>query len=119
MRARLPSRHCKAAPGLMKTVLRWIVAGPACLASVVLCFGGALDHPRAARVAVNTGVVEGLRSKHRPNEVAFLGIPYAAPPVGELRWRPPRPATAWSGVRQARGYGPACPQLPAPWLPYI
>src|SRR5215467_12891656 len=41
----------------------------------------------------------------------FLGIPYAAPPVGDLRWRPPQPAAPWSGVRDATTLPPACAQL--------
>src|SRR6202140_5049435 len=41
---------------------------------------------------------------------AFRGIPYAAPPVGPLRWRPPRPAARWPGVRAARQVGAICPQ---------
>jgi para-nitrobenzyl esterase len=41
---------------------------------------------------------------------AYLGIPYAAPPVGDLRWRPPEPARAWDGVRACVTYGPSCPQ---------
>jgi len=41
---------------------------------------------------------------------AFLGIPYAAPPVGNLRWRPPQPPAAWKGVREARQYGHRCMQ---------
>ena len=44
----------------------------------------------------------------------FLGIPYAAPPVGDLRWRAPRPAARWSGVREATRFGPDCMQLPFP-----
>ncbi|XP_066292863.1 pyrethroid hydrolase Ces2e-like [Branchiostoma lanceolatum] len=40
----------------------------------------------------------------------FLGIPYAAPPVGELRYRPPQPALPWEGVREAVEYGSYCPQ---------
>ena len=40
----------------------------------------------------------------------YLGIPYAAPPVGALRWRPPQPAAPWHGVRQAAAYAPHCPQ---------
>jgi para-nitrobenzyl esterase len=40
----------------------------------------------------------------------FLGIPYAAPPVGPLRWRAPQPAARWSGVRPATQYGQHCPQ---------
>jgi para-nitrobenzyl esterase len=41
---------------------------------------------------------------------SFKGVPFAAPPVGELRWRPPGPAPTWSGVRQATAFGPACLQ---------
>ena len=44
---------------------------------------------------------------------AFLGIPFAAPPVGELRWKPPQPAAAWSEVLDATHRGPACAQLGA------
>jgi para-nitrobenzyl esterase len=41
----------------------------------------------------------------------FLGIPFAAPPVGALRWRPPAPAIPWQGVLQANAFAPACAQL--------
>src|SRR5205085_3527737 len=41
----------------------------------------------------------------------FLGIPYAAPPAGALRWAAPRPAPRWHGVRQATSYGARCAQL--------
>ena len=45
----------------------------------------------------------------------FLGVPYAAPPVGELRWRAPAPVRAWSGVRPAKAFSPACAQTAA-WI---
>src|SRR5215472_18593341 len=45
----------------------------------------------------------------------FLGIPYAAPPVGALRWQPPQPVVGWSGVRDATQFAPHCPQLPTPF----
>lgn len=58
-------------------------------------------------VRTSTGAVRGVVADgHR----AFLGVPYAAPPVGDLRWRSPRPAARWSGVRDATQAGPVCPQ---------
>jgi para-nitrobenzyl esterase len=42
----------------------------------------------------------------------FKGIPFAAPPVGDLRWKPPQPVVAWSGVKRADTFGPQCPQTP-------
>jgi para-nitrobenzyl esterase len=41
----------------------------------------------------------------------FLGIPYGAPPVGDLRWRPSKPAASWSGVRNSTKFGPICAQI--------
>ncbi|MGH7016281.1 MAG: carboxylesterase/lipase family protein, partial [Caulobacteraceae bacterium] len=59
------------------------------------------------RVRTTSGVVEGsLRGPSR----AFFAIPYAAPPIGPRRWKPPEPAAPWSGVRKAKAPGPACPQ---------
>jgi para-nitrobenzyl esterase len=65
----------------------------------------------ASRLLVRTdsGLVRGVdESKVR----VFRGIPYAAPPVGPARWRPPRPVAPWKGVREAREFGPSCPQPP-------
>jgi len=45
----------------------------------------------------------------------FLGIPYAAPPAGALRWQPPQPAASWSGVRDATRFAPHCPQPAGPF----
>ena len=46
-----------------------------------------------------------------PEVRIFKGIPYAAPPVRDLRWRGPKPAQKWSGVRKAEQFGPACMQI--------
>jgi len=56
---------------------------------------------------LDTGWIEGVETG---GVRAFLGLPYAQPPVGDLRWRAPRPATAWTGVRPATAFSPACPQ---------
>jgi para-nitrobenzyl esterase len=58
-------------------------------------------------VKTDTGQVQGFVK----NGVAeFLGIPYAAPPVGELRWMPPQPPQPWTGVRSATAFAHNCPQ---------
>ena len=71
------------------------------------------------RVMLKVGIVEGVRFGTGQTGVAFLGVPYAAPPVGDLRWKPPQPVRSWTGIRSATSFGAACPQLPASWLPYI
>lgn len=58
-------------------------------------------------VKIETGSLQGVIEY---NMQAFKNIPYAAPPVGELRWRPPQPALAWNGTRDASKFGGACPQ---------
>jgi para-nitrobenzyl esterase len=70
------------------------------------------------RVTLETGILEGTYFDEHGG-AAFLGVPYAAPPVGELRWKPPEPLKKWDGTREAKQYGPAAPQFPAGWLPYI
>lgn len=59
------------------------------------------------QVKIDTGMVEG---KRKGTVRAFLGIPYAAPPVGELRWKPPAAAEKWDGVRKATKFGSHCMQ---------
>jgi para-nitrobenzyl esterase len=63
-------------------------------------------------VATAGGAVRGLTYRSTTEE--FLGIPYAAAPVGALRWRPPQLAAPWHGVRAATHFGPHCPQGPTP-----
>lgn len=74
--------------------------------------GTALVDVRATdETALTTsGPVRGVRGG---GAVAFRGIPYAAPPVGPLRFRPPVAADGWAGVRDASSFGPICPQLDA------
>ena len=65
----------------------------------------------ADQVRTKGGVVEGLTEPAGSVRV-FRGIPYAAPPVGDLRWREPQPAASWKGVRKALEFGPRCVQGP-------
>ncbi len=60
-------------------------------------------------VRLDAGLVSGVPGKADGVRV-FRGIPYAAPPVGELRWRAPRPVARWEGVRKADAFGPICMQ---------
>jgi para-nitrobenzyl esterase len=67
--------------------------------------------PAQDTVSIQTGKIKGVASD---GLVAFKGIPYAAPPVGDLRWRPPQPAAKWKGVRSAAEFSHDCMQLPFP-----
>ncbi len=62
-------------------------------------------------VRIKSGKIEGT---HTAPLYVFKGIPYAAPPVGKLRWLPPQPVAAWDGVRPAKYYGPIAPQTVMP-----
>ncbi len=68
----------------------------------------------ATQTGLSTATVEAgvLRSVPVTNSAisVFRGIPFAAPPVGELRWRPPQPAAPWQGVRSASDFAPNCVQ---------
>src|ERR1700693_4581339 len=61
------------------------------------------------RVTIDTGILEGVVDS-ASGVTVFRGIPYAAPPVGELRWRPPQPPKFWTGVRPASQLGHNCVQ---------
>ncbi len=65
----------------------------------------AIDQP----VKLDTGLVSGAPGKNADVRV-FKGIPYAAPPVGDLRWKPPQAAAKWDGVRAGDQFGNSCMQ---------
>ena len=66
-------------------------------------------------VETGCGALEGVFER---NLYSFKGVPYAAPPVGNLRWLPPQPLKSWKGVRPAKEYGTVAPQdvLPFPGI---
>jgi para-nitrobenzyl esterase len=94
------------------------IAAVACLAAATLagCAAASTVSPgqgsgRAAVVRTANGSVQG---KAAGATAEYLGIPYAAPPVGALRWQPPRPAAPWHGIRQATTFAPHCAQPASP-----
>jgi para-nitrobenzyl esterase len=62
----------------------------------------------AQQVRTESGTVSGIRAD---GLTVYKGIPFAAPPVGDLRWRPPVHAEAWTGTRKADAFAPACMQV--------
>src|SRR3954447_23162109 len=76
------------------------------LTLMLLAFG---IHLAADQVRTESGIVEGVASAGAKVRT-FKGIPFAAPPVGSLRWQPPKPAPSWRGVRKATEFGARCMQ---------
>src|SRR6202021_3898667 len=64
-------------------------------------------------VRLRDGLVSGVAGNENGVRV-FKGIPFAAPPVGDLRWREPQPVAPWAGVREASEFGDRCQQSPFP-----
>jgi para-nitrobenzyl esterase len=61
------------------------------------------------KVKTDQGKVQG-KTINDGKVNAFLGLPYAAPPVGDLRWKAPEPANKWKGTRDATKFGAHCAQ---------
>ena len=81
-------------------------------AAVAIAASAATAEEREPAVATSDGRVRGTSSDGVDR---FLGIPYGAPPVGNLRWRPPQPHGRWRGVRDATAFANHCPQLASPF----
>jgi para-nitrobenzyl esterase len=66
-------------------------------------------------IKIDTGYIAGTVIGSVGKEVRiYRGIPYAAPPVGDLRWKPPQPAAPWSGIRECTVFGKSAPQATVP-----
>jgi para-nitrobenzyl esterase len=71
----------------------------------------AMAAPKKDRVKIAAGTVEGTGAQ--PSGVRqFKGVPFAAPPVGDLRFAPPQPVKPWAGIKETASFGPRCMQLP-------
>ena len=104
-RARLAAASCAAL-----TALTVAAAGTAAARANTAPSGAA----RGPVVTTSGGALQGTTAGTVDE---FLGIPYAAPPVGNLRWRPPATPASWRGIRAAAQFGPSCPQAPSPFAP--
>ena len=78
-------------------------------AAAAIALVGATPSADPPRVRIDTGTIQGGVDS-ATGVFVFRGIPYAAPPVGALRWRPPQPAAKWAGVRDASKLGHNCMQ---------
>ena len=87
----------------MKTWFAMIAAG------AMMIPASRVQSARFASVRVVEGQLAGVQASDAGISV-FKGVPFAAPPVGNLRWRAPQPAEAWQGVRKADTFGANCVQ---------
>src|SRR5688572_31065211 len=87
----------------MKHLMTWKRAGRRAVVSALLGLLGA--NIASAAVTIQAGQVEGTA---QDGMTVYLGIPFAAPPVGDLRWRAPQPVAKWTGVKSATAFAPAC-----------
>ena len=85
----------------------WLRRASFAAAACALYFSAAAQ---VMTVKVAGGVVDGSAAN---GIAAFKGIPFAAPPTGELRWKKPQPVIAWQGVKMASDFAPSCMQDPA------
>jgi para-nitrobenzyl esterase len=73
----------------------------------VVCVAGSAQSADMPTVKIAQGALAGTSED---GVAVFKGIPFAAPPVGDLRWRAPQPAASWTGTRDASAFGAICPQ---------
>ena len=92
----------------MKSLGRNIRRAGAAVAAVMAVVTAA---QAADTVKIDTGVLEGTVGTD-PSVRVFKGVPFAAPPVGDRRWKEPQPVAAWTGVRKADEWGTRCMQGP-------
>ena len=108
---------CFLTTNVQVAVARAETAGPAATTVSSAMGLGTAAQQTTPVVRVDSGQLQGVVDD---GVVSYKGIPFAAPPVGELRWRPPQPAAQWSGVRQAAEFGADCMQArfgPPPPIP--
>jgi para-nitrobenzyl esterase len=104
------SRHSSPFRAHLVSLSALLVLAIACFSQASTCAAQTEKLPGGFLARTASGSLQGAA---RPDGGAeFLGIPYAQPPVGDLRWREPVPVKPWTGVRPANTFGAPCPQPP-------
>jgi para-nitrobenzyl esterase len=94
------SRHCHPASRLRRAVLFLLLIWPV----VVSAQAAPGNRHFPVQTRISPGVIEGLYDVETGVQ-RYLGVPFAQPPVGELRWKAPQPVTPWTGVRETKHFG--------------
>lgn len=99
----------------MKTPLRSLFLQAAALTAVLGCLSlplhGQENRVFAVQTRIEAGLVEGVYDV-KTGIQTYLGVPFAQPPVGELRWKAPQPVLPWVGVKETKRFGPSAVQAP-------
>jgi para-nitrobenzyl esterase len=82
-----------------------------CTTGLLIAGAASVQAEIADPVGLDSGRISGIAASE-PGVRVYKGIPFAAPPIGDLRWREPRPVAAWRGVRDGGQFGNACIQPP-------
>ena len=85
--------------------------------AIVICSAAVVPALAADRVTTANGILDST-SAPKDGVRSFKGIPFAQPPVGDLRWREPQPVKNWTGARNADQFGPRCMQRTSPGADY-
>jgi para-nitrobenzyl esterase len=112
LQAERKHKHDKEALMLRLSSIRGLrsLTGSVALPALLLVAAG--PGVQADPIQIESGSVSGEVIDAESGIRVYKGIPFAAPPVGDLRWKPPQPVAPWDGVRACTEYGPACPQRP-------
>ena len=74
--------------------------------------GGSVEMNKTIEISIKNGLIRG---REEGGSIAFKGIPFAKPPIGELRFKAPVPCGTWEGILDCTEYGPRPIQVPPPW----
>ena len=104
--------------GRLVSAAAFLIRGLASLVFFAAPAGAQTRQPTVPVVAIDSGKLQGAEAADAGGAdiEVFRGIPYAAPPIGALRWKAPQPVPTWRGVRPAVDFGANCLQKPMAWL---